>query len=381
MSLARDHWRASFAGQGLSATGAFSYTVGWDRLRNYERLVMDEWKTGSLTTTNLDAADGFWNAELELFERRGDVRLIISKYSPSVYVSRNPRFTVQKYQPKEDVHLHVKADLYQGSSASAFRITTAHLYTHRFGPLVVGTRGFGRTELCFGTDHPGIVSEGADLMRRLAADQLPCSGEDLRVESPNEDAVYASICGDIRRLRPGTGSILHFRTNYYGFVWKPGDQSLGELQELHGLLKEYTQRGTRTLVAYGDLNPRTLARLRAHAVLGGDVGIPRYCPGSFRAPYRVKALLHAIPPLRRFTLSEHFNVTVIDGLRDERSLPYSIAYFGHKSDMPYDVGTLELMVRCDSREFPGLSEALAALVDSRITEYTGEAFLAGLGRS
>jgi hypothetical protein len=367
----------SFRDRRLWKRDAYAYAVEWDRLRNYEQLVLGEWRTGALTTTNLDVADGFWNAERELFERRGNVRLIVSRYSPDLYVARNPSFTVQKYQPGADVHLHVKADLHEDAGARAFRITTAHLYTRRVGPLVIGTRGVGRTELCFRTDHDGIVSEGAELMKRLTADELPQSGEYLRLEGPTENAVFPAICGDIRKLRPGTGRILHFRSNYYGFVWKPAGQSLAELVELHTLLQDYTRRGTQTLVGYGDVNPRTLSRLRAYAALGGRVALPRYCPGSFRAPYRVKALLQRIRPLRRFTLSEHFNVTIVDGLRDpQRSSAYSVVYFGHKSDMPYDAGTLELMVRCDSREFPGLAEALSDLVESRITVYPGEAFLA-----
>jgi hypothetical protein len=66
-------------------------------------------------------------------------------------------------------------------------------------------------------------------------------------------------------------------------------------------------------------------------------------------------------------LGEHFNVTVLEGVRDERSSePHAVVYFGHKSDIPYDRGTLELMLRCDSFDFPGLHEGLTDLVLSRL---------------
>ena len=71
-------------------------------------------------------------------------------------------------------------------------------------------------------------------------------------------------------------------------------------------------------------------------------------------------------------------MTVIDGIRDTSSSePYAVIYIGTRSDGPYDSGTLELMVRCDSREFPGLEAGLVDLLSSRIRQHTKETFVHG----
>jgi hypothetical protein len=374
-SMAR--WAAHVSGTGRGGNGSCSYTVGWDRLRAYEDLVLRRLASDRLSSVTLYAEDGFWNTELELLERRGNVTLIISNEGPPAYVPRDPRssLAIKRYCPAQRVHLHVKVDVFESTATAAFRLTTAHLASRRLGPIVLGMRGLGRTELFFLTDHAEIVAEGRALVAELSADRLPASGRYLRLETPAEDGIYSSLCDDIARLRPGTGRISHYRTSYYGAMWKPARQTIAGLHALHAAIADHARGGTRTLVAYGELNRAALAALKRHTDAGGRAGIPRHLPGSFLVPYACLRMLQRIPAMRQFKLAEHVNVTVIEGIQDQTAgAPYSIVYIGHKSDTPYDRDTLELMVRCDSREFPGLDAGLLRLLGSRFSECSGVAF-------
>lgn len=331
---------------------------GVERLDEFRRW-LDGARPGRLTAANYLARDGWYGAEMKAMARLPHKHLILSQGLGEDFERLRARFGsdwIYAFRPGKPGFQHTKMLLAETESGARFRMGTGPFATAKCGPVHIGSRGLGRTELFIDTNHPGILEEGRAALNAMREELFPTSGRYLLFQSPEEDGLSETLCRDINSLVPGDSTIYHARASMEP---KPefSQQDPRAIRALHNALQEALFQKVEGWFFCDARDSQSRYCLTLFRQAGGNIAKCPYIPGSNLPSGLIKVPLLG-SWLRRRNPSEHYNLTILQGVRDETGQRKDVVYLGQKRDTPRFEGSLEAMLRLDSNSFPHLSDTL-----------------------